>query len=103
MLLIPLAHGSVAVCSVFLIAAQLGDRAWPVYNISARSLRHAITPDRLLGRVNSSTHHSRKHLSHSKATVRFLYEYKEPGVPLDPQDSVLMEHRGGEPPTASPS
>jgi MFS family permease len=56
MLLIPLAHGSVAVCCAFLIAAQLGDLAWPVYTISARSLRQAVTPDRLLGRVNSSTH-----------------------------------------------
>jgi len=56
MLLIPLAHGSVAVCSAFLIASQLGDLAWPVYNISERSLRQAITPDHLLGRVNSSMH-----------------------------------------------
>jgi predicted MFS family arabinose efflux permease len=56
MLLIPLAHGSVAVCSAFLIASQLGDLAWPVYNISERSLRQAITPNHLLGRVNSSMH-----------------------------------------------
>ena len=56
MLLIPLAHGSVAVCSAFLIAAQLGDLAWPVYTISARSLRQAITPNHLLGRVNASVH-----------------------------------------------
>ena len=56
MLLIPLAHGSVAVCSAFLIAAQLGDLAWPVYTISERSLRQAITPNHLLGRVNSSMH-----------------------------------------------
>jgi predicted MFS family arabinose efflux permease len=54
MLLIALSHGSVAVCSAFLIASQLGDLARPVYNISERSLRQAITPDRLLGRVNSS-------------------------------------------------
>jgi hypothetical protein len=56
MLLIPMAHGSVAVCSAFLIASQLGDLAWPVYTISERSLQQAITPDRLLGRVNSSMH-----------------------------------------------
>ena len=56
MLLIPLAHGSVAVCSAFLIAAQLGDLAWPVYTVSARSLRQAVTPNHLLGRVNSSMH-----------------------------------------------
>ena len=47
---------SVAACSSFLIAAQLGDLAWPVYNISERSLRQAITPTHLLGRVNSSMH-----------------------------------------------
>jgi predicted MFS family arabinose efflux permease len=56
MLLLPLAHGSVTACSAFLIAAQLGDLAWPVYTITERSLRQAITPDRLLGRVNSSMH-----------------------------------------------
>jgi len=56
MLLIPLAHGSVAACSAFLIAAQLGDLAWPVYTIGERSLRQAITPNHLLGRVNSSMH-----------------------------------------------
>ena len=56
MLLIPLAHGSPATCSAFLIAAQLGDLAWPVYTISERSLRQAITPNHLLGRVNSSMH-----------------------------------------------
>lgn len=38
MLLIPLAHGSAAICSAFLIASQLGDLAWPVYTISERSL-----------------------------------------------------------------
>ncbi|HEY3837927.1 MAG TPA: MFS transporter [Bryobacteraceae bacterium] len=54
--LVPLAHGSVTVCCAFLIASQLGDLAWPVYDISERSLRQAITPDRLLGRVNSSMH-----------------------------------------------
>jgi MFS family permease len=56
MFLVPLAHGSAAVCSTFLIAAQLGDLAWPVNTISEQSLRQAITPDRLLGRVNSSMH-----------------------------------------------
>jgi len=56
MLVVPLAHGSVAVCSAFLIAAQLGDLAWPVNTISEQSLRQAIIPDRLLGRVNSSMH-----------------------------------------------
>ncbi|WP_321473956.1 MFS transporter [uncultured Paludibaculum sp.] len=56
MLLVPLAHGSVAVCSAFLIVSQMGDLAWPVYNINDRSLRQAITPDHLLGRVNAAIH-----------------------------------------------
>jgi predicted MFS family arabinose efflux permease len=56
MLLVPLAHGPVALAAAFLIAAQLGDMAWPIYNINATSLRQAVTPDRLLGRVNSAGH-----------------------------------------------
>jgi MFS family permease len=55
-LVVPLAHGSVAVCATILIAAQLGDIAWPVYNINDTSLRQAVTPDRLLGRVNAAMH-----------------------------------------------
>jgi predicted MFS family arabinose efflux permease len=54
MVLVPLAHGSAAICSTFLIAGQLGALAWPAHTISEQSLRQAITPDRLLGRVNSS-------------------------------------------------
>ena len=56
MLLVPMAHGSLALCLVFLTAAQLGDLAWPVYNIADRSLRQSITPSHLLGRVNSALH-----------------------------------------------
>jgi MFS family permease len=56
MLLVPLAHGPVALSAAFLIAAQLGDMAWPIYNINETSLRQAVTPDRLLGRVNSAGH-----------------------------------------------
>jgi predicted MFS family arabinose efflux permease len=56
MLLVPLAHGSVALCSAFLIASQLGDMAWPVYSINETSLRQAITPSHLLGRVSSAGH-----------------------------------------------
>jgi hypothetical protein len=55
-LLAPLAHGSVAACSAFLAAAQQGDAAWPVYTIHETSVRQAVTPDRLLGRVNSAMH-----------------------------------------------
>jgi len=55
-LLLPLAHGSVAACAAVLIAAQLCDVAWPVYTINATTLRQAITPDALLGRVNAAMH-----------------------------------------------
>jgi predicted MFS family arabinose efflux permease len=56
MLFVPLAHGSVTVCSAFLIMSQMGDLAWPVYNINDRRLRQATTPDHLLGRVNAALH-----------------------------------------------
>jgi MFS family permease len=56
MLLVPVAHGSVALASGFLIASQLGDMAWPVYSINETSLRQAITPSNLLGRVSSAGH-----------------------------------------------
>jgi MFS family permease len=56
MLFVPLAHGSVAVCSAFLIVSQMGDLAWPVYTINDRSLRQATAPDHLLGRVNAAMH-----------------------------------------------
>jgi hypothetical protein len=78
MLLIPLAHGSVAACSAFLIASQMGDLAWPVYNISERSLRQAITPNHLRdvlippsicssGRISGLVHHPR--LVHGRRLV----------------------------------
>jgi predicted MFS family arabinose efflux permease len=54
--LVPLARGSVTAAAAFLIAAQLGDVAWPVYSINETSLRQAITPDHLLGRVNAAMH-----------------------------------------------
>jgi predicted MFS family arabinose efflux permease len=56
MLLLPLAHGSVPACAAVLIAAQLCDVAWPVYSINETSLRQAIAPDALLGRVNAAMH-----------------------------------------------
>ena len=56
MIIVPLAHGPVALAAAFLIAAQLGDMAWPIYNINETSLRQAITPARLLGSVSSAGH-----------------------------------------------
>jgi predicted MFS family arabinose efflux permease len=55
-LLPPLAHGTVLVCAAYLAVAQLGDAAWSVYSIGETSLRQALVPDRLQGRVNSAMH-----------------------------------------------
>lgn len=55
-LMVPLAHGSVAMCAAFLLASQSADAAWSIYAINETSLRQTITPDHLLGRVNSAMH-----------------------------------------------
>jgi predicted MFS family arabinose efflux permease len=52
-LMIPLSHGSVLIGTVLLVAAQLGDLGWPIYNINELTLRQAITPKDMLGRVNA--------------------------------------------------
>jgi predicted MFS family arabinose efflux permease len=52
-MLVPLARGTAATAVAFLVAAQCGDVAYSVYDINELSLRQRITPDRLLGRVNS--------------------------------------------------
>jgi hypothetical protein len=52
----PLAHGTAAVCAATLAAGQAFDMGWPIYGINALSLRQAVTPDHLLGRVNSAMH-----------------------------------------------
>jgi hypothetical protein len=52
-LMIPLARGSVVAATAFLMAAQVGDVGWPIYDVCELSLRQAITPDDLLGRVNA--------------------------------------------------
>lgn len=51
--LLPLAHGPITRAVPMLMAAQLADVALALYFINELSLRQAITPDRLLGRVNS--------------------------------------------------
>jgi len=53
-LLVPLAHGSVLASAAFLMAAQLGDFAWPVTNVAEISLRQSASPAHLLARVNSA-------------------------------------------------
>ena len=55
-LLPPLAHGPVALCAAILAAAQLGDMAWSIYNINELTLRQAVAPSHVLGRVNSAAH-----------------------------------------------
>jgi predicted MFS family arabinose efflux permease len=54
-LLVPLASGPTAVViGMLMVAAFVSGAASPVYNINQVSLRQAITPDRLLGRMNAS-------------------------------------------------
>jgi MFS family permease len=56
MLFIPLAQGATLGAALLLILAQVsGDGAATLYEINQVSLRQAITPQRLLGRVNAST------------------------------------------------
>jgi MFS family permease len=52
----PLAHGPAALCAAFLAVAQLGDMAWSIYNINELTLRQAVAPSHVLGRVNSAAH-----------------------------------------------
>lgn len=49
---VPLAHGRSAVA--WMVAAQFGDCCWPVYMVNEISLRQAVTPTRMLGRVNAA-------------------------------------------------
>ena len=54
-LLIPLASGpTVVAVGMLMVASFVGGVTNPVYNINQVSLRQAITPDRLQGRMNAS-------------------------------------------------
>jgi MFS family permease len=53
-LLPAVAHGSVAVCAAFLAAGQTLDMTWTISNINEVSLRQAVAPAAVLGRVNSA-------------------------------------------------
>jgi MFS family permease len=55
-LLPPLVHGPVAWCAAILAVGQLGDMAWSIYEINEVTLRQAIAPTHVLGRVNSAAH-----------------------------------------------
>jgi len=52
----PLARGPVSLCAAILAVAQLGDMAWSIYDINELTLRQAIAPSHVLGRVNSAAH-----------------------------------------------
>jgi MFS family permease len=54
-LLIPLAHGPIwAAAGLLMLSFFLSGIGNPIYNINQVSLRQAITPDRLTGRMNAS-------------------------------------------------
>jgi MFS family permease len=54
-LFVPLARGATPLSAAFLVANQVvTDPAYTVYEINQVSLRQAVTPDRLLGRVNAT-------------------------------------------------
>jgi predicted MFS family arabinose efflux permease len=54
-LVVPLARGATLLSGALLVANQMiTDPAHTIYEINQRSLRQAITPDRVLGRVNAS-------------------------------------------------
>lgn len=55
-LLVPMAHGPAWMACAYLVASQLGDISWATYNINEVTLRQAIAPAHLLGRVNSAMH-----------------------------------------------
>lgn len=53
-LFIPLASGATLISAAFLIAQQLGDGFFIVYQINQVSLRQSIASERMLGRVNAT-------------------------------------------------
>ena len=55
-LLPPLAHGPAPVCAAILAVAQMGDMGWSIYEINELTLRQAVAPSHVLGRVNSAAH-----------------------------------------------
>jgi predicted MFS family arabinose efflux permease len=55
-LLPPLAHGPAPACAAILAVAQMGDMGWSIYEINELTLRQAVAPSHVLGRVNSAAH-----------------------------------------------
>jgi len=54
-LFVPLASGATLLSAAFLIAAQLGDGFYILYEINLVSLRQSIASEHILGRVNATT------------------------------------------------
>jgi len=54
--LIPAASGPVFIAATFLVINQFGDAPGVIYGINETSLKQAITPLNMLGRVNASSH-----------------------------------------------
>src|SRR5581483_6980357 len=56
-LLIPFAGGPKEAAFAMVVASQLlGDPFWTTYDVASLSLRQSLTPENLLGRVNSTMH-----------------------------------------------
>jgi Na+/melibiose symporter-like transporter len=68
-LLTPLAHGPVVLALLLLFLSQLGDGSVSIYFIAEISLRQAIIPNHLLGRVNSSMQFLTRGLGPSGALI----------------------------------
>ncbi|HEY5625852.1 MAG TPA: MFS transporter [Dehalococcoidia bacterium] len=54
MLLLPVAQDASIVAGAFLIGQQLGDGFWTAADVNDMTIRQAVTPERLLGRVNAA-------------------------------------------------
>ncbi len=54
MLLLPVAQDAAIVAGAFLIGQQLGDGFWTAADVNDMTIRQAVTPRRLLGRVNAA-------------------------------------------------
>lgn len=58
MLLIPLARSATLLAMLLLIAQQLGDGGFVLYDITQTSVRQVVAPGRILGRVHASVRFS---------------------------------------------
>jgi MFS family permease len=54
MLLLPVAQDASIVAGAFLIGQQIGDGFWTAGDVNDMTIRQAVTPERVLGRVNAA-------------------------------------------------